>query len=217
MNSLKLNIDLKDEKQVIAMAAFFNTLSGNVSELGKAGAQASKAGEALKESLQATQEDSPKKETPIIDIKTAGKAPHDNTEPGSPEPCNADKDLSFSELKAKFPNTRAKSKDKFLEKLGLYDDEGEHEGDYKGEHEGDYGATKEGETTEEENNEDGEKVDEHLVKKLMSGLLNTKDADLKQSRKKALKARLSEYDAHNVSSIPADKYADFVAFMRGLE
>ena len=217
MNSFKLKADLTDPKHVAAMAAFFNTLNGAAevaapvfNQMAQAGQQASRAGKALAE---AAIEAKPTPEQLKAEVEAA--KPEATTE--AVEPCEADRLLSFSELKAKFPATKAKSKEVFLERIGL--------GPVKEETTTEETTTEEATTDEQQVREQeqteaeapaGEKIDAVLVKKTMSECINVKDMDLKQERKKALREKLNEYGAKNVSAVPEDKFAEFVTFMRSL-
>ncbi len=110
MNSVKLKIDLTNADQVAAMAAFFNTLNGTqavaapvLTKAPEHKTEAERIAPLKKVVDELIPKDSTKQEGSTEDI----------------EPTIEDRGLSFSELKAKFPDTRAKSKDKFLEKLGI--------------------------------------------------------------------------------------------------
>jgi len=232
MNSFKLKADLTDPKHVAAMAAFFNTLNGAAevaapvfNQMAQAGQQASRAGKALAE---AAIEAKPTPEQLKAEVEAA--KPEATTE--AVEPCEADRLLSFSELKAKFPATKAKSKEVFLERIGLGPVKEETTTEETTTEETTTEETTTEETTTEEATTDeqqvreqeqteaeapaGEKIDAVLVKKTMSECINVKDMDLKQERKKALREKLNEYGAKNVSAVPEDKFAEFVTFMRSL-
>jgi hypothetical protein len=176
MSNIKLNIDFRDENQVKAMAAFFNTLSGlPVSGLTEIKPLDERVSPVIAQAANL-----------IVAANQSGEQ-------------KSDADLSFGELKAKYPGIKAKSKLAFLAKLEELEDGAEQAS-----------ASPITQAKEEATEEATEKIDLTEIRKFISSKLVNRDNGPK------LKAKLLELGAENATQLEPSKYSIFVEFMNTL-
>jgi hypothetical protein len=188
---MKLKIDLTNAAQVAAMAAFFNSLNENPAVTRRPYETLEKAEERM--TLEKGSIPQPEKIILPLSEKAQENIRQILEEVAEPTPCDADRSLSFAELKAKFPSVRAKGRDAFLEKLGLAPEE---------------------ETSEEEEEEEEEETTEGEITLMQVKTMLSKKV---KAHRTEIKAKLTSTGAHNMEQLKEKDYADFYNFMAELD